>query len=226
MWIDDDILRKSELSYFQAVWEPTRPIAILGSSNKAEVECNMLSCAEDGVDVLRRYGGGGTVVLHPGCVILSIGTWVNHHYQNDIFFKKINQAVVDCLSAKWPSLTHLTQRGLSDICSGDKKIAGTSLFRSRNYLLYQASILVQPEMTIINKYLKHPSKEPDYRQGRSHQDFLIGLHDLCGADAKAIAAQLEHGMQAAFENCLKGDLQEPIADQIPHLLKRANQGTC
>ena len=30
----------------------------------------------------------------------------------------------------------------------------------------------------IARYLKHPSREPEYRGGRSHRDFLIGLGDI------------------------------------------------
>ena len=29
----------------------------------------------------------------------------------------------------------------------------------------------------IEKYLKHPSKEPDYRQGRKHSEFVTSLHE-------------------------------------------------
>jgi lipoate-protein ligase A len=27
----------------------------------------------------------------------------------------------------------------------------------------------------MSKYIKHPSKEPDYRQGRSHDEFVTSL---------------------------------------------------
>ena len=52
------------------------------------------------------------------------------------------------------------------------------MFRSRNYLLYQASLLVDSKIDLISKYLAHPSKEPTYRKKRPHSDFLIGLSQI------------------------------------------------
>jgi lipoate-protein ligase A len=69
----------------------------------------------------------------------------------------------------------LSQRGLSDICIGDKKILGSSLYMPRGRAHYQASLLVHCDLNIMFKYLKHPSREPDYRRGRRHEDFLTTL---------------------------------------------------
>ena len=82
----------------------------------------------------------------------------------------------------------MAQRGLSDIVSGDKKIAGTSLFRKKYLLVYQGSLLVDPEFDLIFELLKHPSREPDYRQGRDHKDFVTSLRELgCSTSASVLA---------------------------------------
>ncbi len=220
MWIDDDILKQAHLPYAQATWEPGDVSVVLGSSNDPELECDLAACAVDGVPVLRRYGGGGTVVLHPGCVVVSIGTWVAHFYRNDVYFRLLNQAVIDCLAGAWPQLSSLGQRGLSDICFGEQKVAGTSLFRSRNYLLYQASILVAPDLALIEKYLRHPSKEPDYRRGRGHADFVTGLTAVCAAPVADVLQQLQ--LLADFVvPALGKETVAPVAEQIQHLLRRA-----
>ncbi len=222
MWIDDEILRQSEQAYCQAVWEPQHTIAVLGSSNKAEAECDVTACTTDGIEILRRYGGGGAVVLHPGCVVLSVGTWVRRFYHNNMYFQILNQAVVDCLAQRWPELEHLSQRGISDICMGEKKIVGTSMFRSRNYLLYQASILVRPRLEVISRYLKHPTKEPDYRQGRNHEQFLIGLADASAATTADVVEQLQQALPGVMKRHLVDEAMTPMTEQIPHLLRRAN----
>jgi lipoate-protein ligase A len=67
----------------------------------------------------------------------------------------------------------------------ERKVAGCALYMPRDYVLYLVSILVDPDFADIEKYLAHPSKEPEYRSGRSHGDFLGGLAALSG---KAVTA--------------------------------------
>lgn len=64
--------------------------------------------------------------------------------------------------------------------SSERKVAGCALYMPRDFVLYLVSILVDPDFTDIEKYLAHPSKEPEYRSGRSHGDFLGGLAALSG----------------------------------------------
>ena len=178
MWIDDQILENFESRICSKVFVPKTEAVVLGSGNEAAKEVNIAACQSLKIPIIRRYGGGGTVVLYPGCVVVSLGCWVKDQFSNNLYFKMINQAVISSLASEWSVLSGLSQAGISDIVMKDRKIAGTSLFRSRNYLLYQASILVQMNPSLIESVLSHPSKEPDYRRGRKHSDFLVGLSDI------------------------------------------------
>lgn len=44
-------------------------------------------------------------------------------------------------------------------------------------MLYHAVLNIAEEISTISQYLKHPSKEPDYRMGRNHRDFVTSLHE-------------------------------------------------
>lgn len=222
MWIDDQILLKAAQPMALELFVPTRSMVVLGSSNVAEAEAAVESCERAGVPILKRYGGGGTVLLHDGCVVASIGLWVRQHFQNRLYFGHLNQAIIDALASVWPALAMLGQRGLSDITAEDRKIAGTSLFRSRNYLLYQASILVDARIDLLEAFLKHPTREPDYRKGRGHRGFVAGLAEIVDeVTPQAALAALKTGLAAALVARLDGELIAPQADQIPGLLKRA-----
>jgi lipoate-protein ligase A len=224
MWIDDDILRRAAEPRVLKSWVPDRPIVVLGSSNVASSEADEATCLADGIQVLKRYGGGGTVVLHQGCAIVSLGLWVRQHFQNAFYFRHLNAAVISALAARWPELSTLTQSGISDLTARDRKVGGTSLFRSRNYLLYQASLLVDPRMDLIDRYLRHPTKEPDYRRGRSHGDFLTGLATLTSdITPSSCAAALSTHLPAALDSTLADELMPSFPDQLPALHSRAQR---
>jgi lipoate-protein ligase A len=214
MWIDDQIIGECARTHYLSIWVPEKPLVILGSSNDGERECHLAHCKRDGVPVLRRRGGGGAVVLHPECVVVSFGAWVGEYYQNKKYFSLLNRSLITGLQKAYPKLPPIEERGISDLAMGDKKIAGTSLFRSRNYLLYQASLLAQPGLSWIETYLAHPSIEPDYRQGKPHREFIVGL----GVSPPELAAALSGVLEDCFLTLLKGDLIPPQRDQIDYLL--------
>ncbi len=103
----------------------------------------------------------------------------------------INDLWISALSAHLP--VNLTQRGISDICYGEKKVAGTSIFRKKHLLVYQGSMLVDVDLSRIGSLLNHPSREPDYRHGRSHTDFLTTLCQLgCKDSAEVLAVSCQN----------------------------------
>jgi lipoate-protein ligase A len=222
MWIDDQILRRHDKRIHSEIFIPEETMVVLGSGNDPQTEVNLEACSLRSIQVLRRYGGGGTVVLYPGCVVVSTGCWVKDPFKNNFYFKLLNDAVKDALAAKWTSLSGLSQAGISDIVMGEKKVAGTSMFRSRNYLLYQASILVGLDRTLVNSVLRHPTKEPDYRKGRSHADFLTSLMEIEQTikSAALVKDALENHLEENLLKHLADQLIDPVTSQMPALQAR------
>jgi lipoate-protein ligase A len=222
MWIDDQVLKYYEHPVYTKIFAPDFFAVVLGSANDAGAEANLQACADQGVQVLRRYGGGGTVVLYPGCVVVSIGCWVKDQFSNSRYFKDINHALILALGRQWPALQQLAQAGISDIVFGEKKVAGTSLFRSRNYLLYQASILVDLDIELVGGLLRHPTREPDYRRGRAHADFLAGLADVDQSitSADSVARSLDAYLPSVFHETLHEHLIQPEKQQYGALAAR------
>lgn len=220
MWIDDDVMRNCHEPLVTHVFKPQESMVVLGSSNRSSEEADEVNCIEDQIPILKRYGGGGTVLLYPGCVVVTIGCWVEDYYANNEYFKRLNASIIEALSVSWPLLSELAQRGISDIAMNEQKVVGTSLFRSRNYLLYQASIIVDLDIASIMRYLKHPSKEPDYRRGRNHKDFLIGIGGLVSASVEEVVAVLSKELPNALSRRLGDKLIQPVESQIPNLLQR------
>lgn len=225
MWIDDRILQNAEQGITLIVDRPLNKTVILGRSNQVENEVNVENCDKDGVSILKRLGGGGTVLLYPGCIVVSLGCWVKDRFENSFYFEAINNSIIESLrNSVSAESVDFSQRGISDICIGNKKFGGTSLFRSRNYLLYQASIIVSLEIENIDRYLLHPTKEPDYRSGRSHKDFLCGIDEYGDKEcAKDIEHRLSTKMQFNLEKNLEDRLIEPVTEQIDYIINKQSQ---
>jgi lipoate-protein ligase A len=152
--------------YAHRVFEAESTVVVLGRSRRAQEDVELERCAEDGVPVLRRAGGGGILI-----VSVAGGTSLPFHLIEHM--NAVNALVVAALESL--GVKNLAIRGISDIACGDRKLAGSSLYRTKDTVLYQGSILVQPDFALFDRYLRHPSKEPDYRKGRSHRDFLTSL---------------------------------------------------
>lgn len=156
------------------LWESPVPVVVLGSSQKPENEVHLHLCNHDGVTVVKRRGGGGAVVLTTGVLCITLAFHSTTSISPYYYFKKINAFIIDTLERHF-LIDGLNVAGISDIAIGEQKILGCSMFKSRQNFLYQGSLLVNPDLPNIYKYLKHPSKEPDYRKGRSHEQFLTSL---------------------------------------------------
>lgn len=155
------------------VQRPDRVQVVLGRASRPEVELNTGACQADGVEILRRRGGGCAVVLDPGNLVVAVSLRAPGIGENRRWFERINRRMIDTLAEL--GAPGLGEAGISDLALGDRKVAGCSLHRSRDTLYYAASLLVRPRVELMTRYLRHPPREPDYRRGRAHADFVVGL---------------------------------------------------
>lgn len=175
MYIDDIVLdRISETCrYAFSVYEHERTVVVLGRSCSAQQDVYAQKCTEDGIPIFRRLGGGGSVVLCRGVLVVSAAGETHVPFRLREHMSAVNRAVVMVLEEL--GVKNLCLRGISDIACGEKKICGSSLHKKRDIVLYQGSLLLDPDLEIFARYLKHPLREPDYRQGRPHKTFLTSL---------------------------------------------------
>ena len=219
--IDRRVIAQCQQKICLQVWSPERDLVVLGNSDKPETACFAARCAALHVPVLQRKGGGGAVVLHSHCIVISLGLWVRRYFHNGDYFQRINAAVVESLAVYHSAFADLRHHGISDIAWGERKVGGTSIFRSRNYLLYQASLLYRPEVDKIKALLPHPQREPDYRAGRTHAEFLCGLADIApNSQQETISTTLRQALPQAITRLLAAELLAPPAEQCAALMRR------
>jgi lipoate-protein ligase A len=76
-------------------------------------------------------------------------------------------------------------QGTSDLTLDGKKFSGNSLRVRRTHLLYHGTILYDFPVALVSACLQSPPRQPEYRQGRVHGEFLVNLpagrSELCDA---------------------------------------------
>jgi lipoate---protein ligase len=170
-------------------WETCVPFVALGYVCKRDDEVNLEECATRGVEILRRASGGGTVLQAPGvlnyALILKIETaspTENLSRTNAFVMQKMRAALQPLLPGE------VSVRGITDLALGDRKFCGNAQRRRKKYLLFHGALLLNCDLELLSAVLKPPPRQPAYRAGRTHTDFVTNLQ-LAPEEIKAALRQ-------------------------------------
>jgi len=171
---DTEILYNDDTKYYH-IWHPEQKYLVIGQGNKVDTSLYTEKVAADNIQVYKRPSGGETVILTPKTLVISAIT-IDEKFKNpSIYFKHYNTILMEAFREM--GIQEIGQKGISDICIGNKKIVGSSIYRRKNKVFYHAVINVKESINEIAKYIKHPSKEPDYREGRNHTEFVTSIFE-------------------------------------------------
>lgn len=156
-------------------WEWPYPAVILGSGGKLHEDVDEEACQTDSVPILRRGSGGGTVLLGQGCLIYSLIL----SFQRDPTLTDIRASYRYLLGRVGTVLGEgfggVEPAGISDMVYAGRKFSGTAQQRKRSFLLHHGTLLYEFDLTLIPQYLREPTRQPEYRAGRSHLAFVCNL---------------------------------------------------
>ncbi len=170
-------------------WESDRPFIVLGLAGNLADDVHATLCRQDGIPVLRRASGGGTVLQGPGCLSYALVIPLTWH-PDLLSIRSTNRYILERIARalhRWdPSVVF---RGISDLAIGECKISGNAQRRKRSALLFHGTLLYGLQAGLIARYLKQPKRQPDYRGDRDHHAFVTTLEarpdDLKQAIAEA-----------------------------------------
>jgi len=162
-----------EGTYGILVWQPEESVIVLGQSNSIETSLYTDAVSADGVRVTKRPSGGETVILTPSTMAFTVAKRFPVMIQFRDFFRMVNSAVIAGLQEL--GVSRLGSKGISDITIGNRKILGSSMRKVNDKLVYHAVLNLSEDTSLFAKYLRHPGREPDYRAGRSHDEFVTSL---------------------------------------------------
>jgi len=171
------------------VWESPEVCVVLGRSTDPTVEVDLAACQRERVPVLRRPSGGCTIVVGPGCLMFAVVLDFQTHPQLraiDEAHRFVLNRLVGALAPRVPSVdiagisdlvipgpaANETEASPEDI---PKKISGNALRLKRNHFLYHGTLLYDFPLELVDRLLAMPARQPDYRQDRSHAEFVTNL---------------------------------------------------
>ncbi|HEY0984843.1 lipoate--protein ligase family protein [Schlesneria sp.] len=156
-------------------WEPKEYFVVLGRSNRVETEVNVKACADAGIRIFRRASGGGTVLIGPGCLCYSLALPItNLHRTLGVggVTTKLMERIAVALSQQGPQVEVC---GTSDLVWNNQKFSGNAQRWLKNAFLHQGTLLYDFDLDLLARCLAFPSRQPDYRRGRSHRDFVVNI---------------------------------------------------
>ncbi len=164
------------------------PAVIVGAGGSVAIDVNVPACETDGIPILRRSSGGGTVLLGPGCLCFSLVLDYDRAPGLDQIPLSNRYVLGRVLTALQPIAPTASIEGTSDLVLGHSeavKISGNAQQRKRRYFLHHGTLLCGFDLGLIPKYLNAPERQPPYRYNRPHADFVANLK-VQSAELKAL----------------------------------------
>ena len=199
------------------LWESDCHFVVLGRGSRLDDDVHVDACMQDGVQVLRRASGGGTVLQGPGCLSYALVLpFALHPDLRNI--RGTNHFVLQRIAAalhRWePAIVF---QGVSDLAIGGMKISGNAQRRCRKSLLFHGTILYAMQSDLVARYLKEPPRQPEYREKRRHTAFLRTIDALPQQLKQAIAGvwgaerPVDHWPDIRMADCIRKIMQRTPA---------------
>ena len=170
-------------------WEPEDYFVVVGYGNQVATEVNVAACDAGKIPILRRCSGGGTVLQGRGCLNYSLvlnieekGPLTSITAANRFVMERNREAIQrECRMQN--AECRIEIRGCTDLALDPRpstlesalKFSGNAQRRKKHFLLFHGTFLLKFDLALMDKFLRMPSKEPDYRGGRAHKNFLTNL---------------------------------------------------
>jgi lipoate-protein ligase A len=180
--LDESLLLEAESAAGGEVlrlWENPEHAVVLGAGGSVAIDVDRDACEADGIPILRRSSGGGTVLLGPGCLCFSLVL----AYESSPGFEQIRLSNRLVLGRVVHALRDIAPgaaiEGISDLAleavGRRLKFSGNSQQRKQRFFLHHGTILAGFDLARIGRYLAKPERQPDYRAERTHAEFVTNL---------------------------------------------------
>lgn len=172
----EEALLRTTSENFCIVNRGSPPAIVMGISGDPQKLLHVPLVQEHKIPVIRRFSGGGTVVVDPDTLFI---TWIFSKVDGPVqpFPEPILKWSADLYKDAWKVPGFVLKE--NDYVIGDKKCGGNAQYIQKDRWLHHTSFLWDYQESSM-RYLQMPSKRPVYRQDREHGAFLCRLKEFRG----------------------------------------------
>ena len=174
---------------------PDRSV-VLGISGKPHQLMDVRRALDDGVRVIKRFSGGGTVIVDRDTQFVTLVMNAAAVPDLALFPRQIMEWTGTLYGGR-PHGVFADMPGWqlreNDYVIGERKVGGNAQSISKDRWLHHTSFLWDFREETM-KYLTNPAKQPRYRANRSHSDFLAPLKTYM-PDRNALATRIEAALE-------------------------------
>lgn len=193
-------------------YESPRPFVVVGYGNRVATEVDVDACEAQGIPILRRPSGGGTVVLGPGCLAYALVLRIDAAPElgtvtgTNRWVMERNRTAIESVVGR-----PVWVRGFTDLTLGTLKFSGNAQRRRRRAVLFHGTFLLSMDLEKVAGWLRRPSWEPEYREGREHGEFIVNL----GVPVEAVRGAMVRvwGAAAVWEARLDAGVARLVAER-------------
>jgi lipoate---protein ligase len=180
---DEDLLAEGKTVL--RVWECPVECVVLGRGGRPERDLYVDDCTQIGIPILWRCSGGGAVLLGPGCLNYTLVVPLDW----DPKLRDVRYSLRWAMSRMRRALAvpDLREEGHCDLALNQRKVSGSAQRRTQTAILHHGTLLYNFDASRAERLLKPPVREPHYRAGRAHRDFLGNLPLTAGEIKQRLA---------------------------------------
>lgn len=168
--LEEALLRSETASFCIAGIGSPRAI-VMGCSSDPKTLLNLPQIQEHNVPVIRRFSGGGTVIVDGNTLFFSLIL-----QKSDLDIPPFPESILRWTASLYERAWNIPDFALkeNDYCILDKKCGGNAQYIRKERWIHHTSFLwdyCENNMQMLSL----PPKRPAYRQDREHTDFLCRL---------------------------------------------------
>lgn len=169
--LEEALLRTSDQNYC-LINHGAPPAIVMGISQIPNEVIDFDAHKKNPILIIRRYSGGGTVVIEPATVLVTL--ILNHGMFPTLPFpKNVLKWTEELYQPAFDEIPFSLKE--NDYAINHLKCGGNAQYFAKSRIVHHTSFLWDYTDSHM-KLLKMPPKMPSYRENRTHQDFLCKLN--------------------------------------------------